>query len=94
MTSEDLDSIDRALAELLLSPHDGYPAGARGAALGFNAQIERERSRVEAARRMRAEAGAVAPGLDVELRAAAVMLVAERERVVRRWSIPLRPRAA
>jgi hypothetical protein len=88
MTTEDLTGIDRALSALVI--HDGYSAGAKSAALRFNAQIDEERSRFERARAIHERAGAVSPDVEIELRASAAMYLAERERIVRRWRIPLR----
>jgi hypothetical protein len=88
MTSEELDSIDHALSALAI--HDGFCAGAKAAALRFNARVQQERSRCEGARATHEQARAVPADLEIELRAAAIMYVVERERIAARWRIPLR----
>ena len=90
MTTEDLDCIDHALGEIPIL--HGFCAGAKGAALRFNSQVQLERARCEDARATHDQAGAVSPDIEIELRAAAVMYSAERERIASRWGILLGPR--
>jgi hypothetical protein len=92
MTSEDLDCIDGAFSALVVD--ESCSAGAKSAALRFNARIEQERSRFSGAGATRARAGEVSAELEIELRAAAAMFAVERDRIVRLWRIPLRARAA
>ncbi len=88
MTNEDLDGIDRALRVIVVP--DGYSAGAKDAALRFNARLHEERSRFERARATYEETHTVSAQLEIELRASAAMFAVERERLVRFWRLPLR----
>jgi hypothetical protein len=89
MTTEELDCIERALSALVV--HDGYSPGAKRAALQFNSQLERERSRLLGrARLTQGEAHGVSSELEIELRGAAIMYAVERERVAQLWRLPLR----
>ena len=89
MTMEELDCIERALSALVVQ--DGFSPGAKQAALQFNSQLERERSRLlGGARAGQGDAGGFSSELEVELRGAAIMYAVERERVARLWRLPLR----
>ena len=92
MTTQDLDRIDRELSAL--DAQGASCAEAKRAALRFNAQLEQERARLKGARATQGRARPIPMKLEIELRAAAVMYGVERERVVRRWNIPLRARVA
>jgi hypothetical protein len=82
MSPEELDRIDQALRSL--NGGTETPSEAWDAIQRFNAEIERQRAAVAAAR---LAAGAVRPEVEVELRAAAVLYADERERLVRRFRL-------
>ena len=85
MTCEDLDRIDEALLEVVVTPRDS--ARARGVVVRFNAQVDEARARVTSARAAHSLTGSISGELQTELRGYAVMFVEERERIVRQWGI-------
>jgi len=80
MTPEELDRIDHELRSLSVA--DARPDVCE-TIQRYNAEIERHRAIIAAAR----QAGVVQPELAVELRAAAVLYAVERERLVRRFRL-------
>jgi hypothetical protein len=92
MSSADLDRIDSVLTPLVAS--DACSDDAKAAVQRFNAQIEQERSRLGAARARLGASGSLPVELAVALEAAVVMLAVERDRIVRRFRVPLRGSSA
>jgi hypothetical protein len=89
MTLEELDTIERALT--VLPVRDGDCAAAKSVAREFNALVQQERARLAAARAMIEQARALSPESEIELKAYAVMVASERERIVRQWGMSARP---
>ncbi|HET9597435.1 MAG TPA: hypothetical protein VFP65_17735 [Anaeromyxobacteraceae bacterium] len=80
MSPEELDRIEHELK--ILSAAEARPDACE-AIQRYNAEIERHRAAIAAARRE----GAVKPEVEVELRAAAILYAVERERLVRRFGL-------
>ncbi len=81
MTPDELDRIDSAFRALAV--REGDSAHARLAVRRFNAEIERQRAAIAAARAGKE----LTPQSEVELRAAAVLYTDERDRIVRRFGL-------
>jgi hypothetical protein len=88
MSSAKLDRVECVLRPLAVSKT--CSAEAKEAVRRFNAQIEQERSKLEAARAAYGPCGSFPKELQVALAAAAVMFEVERERITRRFCfVPL-----
>jgi hypothetical protein len=83
MSDTELDRIERLLEPLAAS--EACSPHVKEAVRRFNASVEQERSRLDAARAAYRESGAVPVEVAVALQAVAVMYSVERDRIVQRF---------